>query len=176
MHPPKRVLKGSRSRKASRVQGSELPRGRETDAGIAAVIPAAVDVQTAAVEVADEDAVTVITRGLVRTADATVGKEPLTGGQEMDDHTHDYDTGRRDFIIRRQERLLLREVPPEGIFHRIHLELTVARRFFELRERQVVVPVLGIEDRCPVGDFFAELRDAPAGIEERDKPWKCIGR
>src|SRR4051794_25834854 len=103
-----RRFKGSRSLKGFKRQRSELPRGRETDAGIAAFIPAVADAQTAAVEVADAYPETV--RDFISTSDVAVFKHTLSAQEEMDDHPHYDNSGRWHFLSLGKQSLLLAEV------------------------------------------------------------------
>ena len=106
-HPPKRVLKIPEAARASRGEVQNFRdevRPRSESRG---VIPAVVDAEAVAVEFADEHMVTV--RHRIDATDVAVTKETVGGSQKMDDHAHQDDSSRRDFPVRKQQSLLLRE-------------------------------------------------------------------
>src|SRR5262249_17456988 len=98
------------------MQGSGLPRGRETEVIVAVVIPAVTDTEPVRTEVADADAAPI--RVLVDASHPGMRHQPSAGCKRGDDEEQRDGADGGDFLICFQEHGLLGEGLVAGTFHR----------------------------------------------------------
>jgi hypothetical protein len=92
---------------------------------VAAVTPVVVDTEPVGIEADDVDAATARVR--TGTADKVVLKQTLSAQKEMNDHSHEDNSGRRYFLVYWQQTLLIFEGLIQGTINGVETNLAVTR-------------------------------------------------